>query len=273
MPMSSSQMLGCLLFGGLLLTLVSRSESPPDECTTWPIPGGHERIVQASKIDLVCFFHHQVTLSWTGIPMHVGPIMVGLWGLFQQVVTNPLFCPNCQIVEDSHHLLQAVSFYQPWPVCWPKGHFWTGVWTCIFKDDPPPGPHRAGWGCPSSGLCWWVHLPPGSHRAEESTHFLAKSPGLPSTGAVCPWGLAGRCLMWLLKWPWLLEHLLLPNWWQLPDCLWLPCCPWEMEWLSHSICPSSIAAVASAWWWKSLTAHRASSQDSCCLLWWWPKYS
>ena len=52
----------------------------------------------------------------------------------------------------------------------------------------------------------------------ESTHLLAASPAWPSTGRVCPWGLASRGLLQLLEWPWLLQYLILTT----GDCLITP---------------------------------------------------
>ena len=180
MPIPCLQMLRHLLVGGLLLTLATRSESPPNEHTTWPMPGGCERMVQALQTDWGHPFYHQATLSQTGILIHVHPILAGLLGLLWQFGTNPLFQLICWIVENSHPpstgcvkstastshprcqmKREVISFYQPWPVCQLHGHFWTGVQTFIFKGDPPPGPHRAGWVHPSSGWYWWLYPPPG----------------------------------------------------------------------------------------------------------------
>ena len=114
----------------------------------------------------------------------------------------------------------------------------------------------------SKVTCLW-----GLMRLGETAHLFAGSPVWSAAGGTCsPW-LASRHLLQLLV------HLLLHECCWLSNCPQLPCHPWKMEWLSCSICPSSIAAAASTWQWASLATLRALSCDSCCLFWKWPKWS
>ena len=81
----------------------------------------------------------------------------------------------------------------------------------------------------------------------ESICLLAASPGQPSAGSVCSW--AGQQTSSVAPGMTVTSGVSPASW--LPDCLLLqlPYCAQEMEQLSHSMCPSSMAAAVSAWWW------------------------
>ena len=184
-------------------------------------------------------------------------------------VSSPLYLRSCP----SHWMVgEFISFYQLWPVCWLRVHFWTGVWTCIFKGDPSSGLQRAGWVCPSSGLHqWvclssglyqWVCLPPWLHRAGGVCSLLVAAPGWPFTRvSVLGVQLAdGFC-----------SSLNDCGFWNISCFPTASDCPITSGYHAASetvqlSCPSSRAYAACVWQWKSLTTRRASSWDSCCLL-------
>ena len=95
----------------------------------------------------------------------------------------------------------------------------------------------------------------------KAAHLFAGSPMQSTTEGTCsPW-LASKCLLQLLI------HLLLCEHCQLSNCPWLPGHPWEMEWCSCLIWPSSMAAAASTWQWACQVLTRAFSHDSCHMFW------
>ena len=99
----------------------------------------------------------------------------------------------------------------------------------------------------------------------KAVHLSAGSSGWSTSEGIWP--------LWLLLYLPLLEHPLLLDHWQLPNYPQIPCHPWEMEQLSCSMCPSSMAAMASTQQWASLVTLKDSSQDSCSLSKKWPKWS